>query len=302
MHNIVLRSLRQLTDLKTIGIRPLLEPSSLLQIQVPQCHRFITADDDAWWARNLGNFPDGYSPCNVIHSERIPPMHQDTREILIERYCPKELVEEIKASDANRDSLVRPYLGRRRVVSKDFRPSRFKAFSLRNFPLHLDQMEELGISDTDMQLYAKIMAEALAMMHWYGEIDANDVEFVLAPSSSSSNPVITNVLGPHVMWILDFDCCRKMSMDERGIEQAVTAFLRNDPFYPRPGGRGYSQQSPLWRAFRDRYLQTSSVIIRSSSQVQDTDERIRLPRLFIERIEQTEAQEGLENRSKCTGG
>ncbi|KAL2222597.1 zinc finger protein-domain-containing protein [Thermoascus aurantiacus ATCC 26904] len=215
-------------------------------MRVPQCHRFITADDDAWWAANLANFPEGYSPCNVIHSERIPPMSRRTREILIQRYCPESLVEEIKGSDANRDCLIRPYLA-----------------------------------------LPKIMAEALAMMHWYGEIDANEVEFVPAPpsppppsSSSSSSfssgpsPVINNILGPHVMRTLDFDCRRKMSIDEKGIEQAVTAFSRNDPFYPRPGpgGRGGGEEGSsqplslsLWTAFQDRYLQTSDATIRSSS-------------------------------------
>jgi Zinc finger protein len=43
-------------------------------------------------------------------------------------------------------------------------------------------------------------------------------------------------------------------MDEKGIDQAVTAFFRNDPFYPRP-------YQPLWKEFRDQYLQTSSDII-----------------------------------------
>jgi len=82
-------------------------------------------------------------------------MPRRTREILIQRYCPESLVEEIKGSDANRDCLIRPYLGRRRRVVVSTRTSRFREFSLRNFPLHLDQMEELGIPVTDMQLYPR---------------------------------------------------------------------------------------------------------------------------------------------------
>jgi len=155
------------------------------------------------------------------------------------------------------------------------------------------------------------------MMHWYGEIDANEVEFVPAPSSppppssssssfsSGPSPVINNILGPHVMRTLDFDCRRKMSIDENGIEQAVTAFFRNDPFYPRPGpgGRGGGEEGSsqplslsLWTAFQDRYLQTSDATIRSSSssQVQDVDARIRLSRFFIERIEETGARKDLK--------
>lgn len=246
-------------------------------------------------------------------------MPRRTREILIQRYCPESLVEEIKGSDANRDCLIRPYLGRRRRVVVSTRTSRFRESSLRNFPLHLDQMEELGIPVTDIAALPKIMAEALAMMHWYGEIDAKEVEFVPAPSSppspsssssssfsSGPSPVINNILGPHVMRTLDFDCRRKMSIDEKGIEQAVTAFFRNDPFYPRPGpgGRGGGEEGSsqplslsLWTAFQDRYLQTSDATIRSSSsssQVQHVDARIRLSRFFIERIEETGARKDLK--------
>src|SRR5436190_20106741 len=275
MHNRVLGSLRQLANLKAAG---------LLQIQVPQCFRFITAND-GWWIESLGKFPQEYSPCNIIQSERIPHVGQHIRELLIDMFCPPSLVAEIKASSANKDCLIRPYLGRRRVVQENPQPSGFKAFSLRNFPLHLDRMELLGISSGDTEFYAKTMAEALAMMHWCGEIDANDVEFVLAPSSELSAPkcrsVISNVLGGHTMWLLDFDCCKTMSMDEKGVDQAVSAFFRNDPYYPRPGSSPH-----LWEAFRQEYLETSSDII-GNRQVQDKDWRRTLSRAFIEGIEQT---------------
>lgn len=166
VHKRVLESLNQPTDLGTTSPR----------IQVPQCYRFITADDQNWWSC-LDLFPHGYTPCNVIQSERIPPLPQNIREFLIDEYCPSFLSSEIKASDANRDCIVRPYLGRRRfapatTVNGGNRPPRFSAFSLRNFPLHIDQMERL---DIDAKVYAEIMAESLAMMHWHTKIDANDV-------------------------------------------------------------------------------------------------------------------------------
>lgn len=34
---------------------------------------------------------------------------------------------------------------------------------------------------SDLSQYVRAMAEALATMHWVGEIDGNDIEFVLAP-------------------------------------------------------------------------------------------------------------------------
>ncbi|KAH0536254.1 hypothetical protein FGG08_006861 [Glutinoglossum americanum] len=268
MHMRVLESLDRLTGLGDTDLS--------LHIQVPQCYRFIEATDQEWWNKNLTSFPRGYSPCNVLHSERIPPLPQNIREFLIDEYCPTPLISEIKASDANQDCLIRPYLGRRRITpsNKDW-PSRYKAFSLRNFPLHEDQMEDLGIG-ADITTCAEMMAETLAMIHWYGGLDANDVEFVLAPPRNGTQPRLSNALGGHTMWLLDFDCCRWMTMDAKGVDQAVTAFLRNDPFYPRPG-------QPLWEKFRDRYLQVSSNIV-----IIEDKRRKPLPEMFIGRVEEAQ--------------
>ncbi|KAN0079086.1 Zinc finger domain containing protein [Elaphomyces granulatus] len=272
MHNQVLKCLNQLNSLEF-----------QLQIQVPQCHRFIAEKDEEWWKENLTRFPANYSPCNILQSQRIPSVPKPIREILIDKYCPSSLMPEIKASDTNRDCLIRPYLGRRRVM-KTRNLSRFRAFSLRNFPLHIDQMEELGIPYSDIKLYAKIMASTLAMTHWSGQIDGNDIEFVLAApntdreSLTGQAAVVSNILGDHSMWILDFDCCKKMSMDIAGVNQAVTAFLRNDPYYPRP-----DSSKEIWAAFRDNYLWVSDRILRQH--IRNENQIEILPRTFIEKIE-----------------
>jgi hypothetical protein len=101
--------------------------------------------------------------------------------------------------------------------------------------MHVDQMEDLGL---DVRAYPGTMAEALALMHWDAGVDAGDVEYVLAPprSSSSSSTFQSSFLGEHTMWILDFDCVRRITMDGAGVERACKAFWGNDPFYPRPGG------------------------------------------------------------------
>ncbi|KAA6413657.1 MAG: hypothetical protein FRX48_02018 [Lasallia pustulata] len=205
-------------------------------------------------------------------------MPQLVREGLIAKYCPSPLAAEIKSSHANRDCLVRPYLGKRRHGGAE-RRSRFQASSLRNLPLHVDQMEQLGL---DIETYAKLMAEALAMMHWYGEMDASDVKFVLAPprSTAPSAKIHSAVLGEHAMWLLDFDCCRQMFMDERGVDQAVAAFFRNDSFFPRPSTRACPDQA-LWEIFRAKYRQASCMVGGDST-------RMRLPRILVEKIEGTQ--------------
>lgn len=81
------------------------------------------------------------------------------------------------------------------------------------------------------------MAETLAMMHWIGEMDGNDIEFVLAPPTQDFSPnestatspppgprVESDALGCHSMWVLDFDLCRRMTMDSNSVEQAAAAF------------------------------------------------------------------------------
>lgn len=270
------------------------------RFRIPGCHRLISSFDP-WWDANSHRFPAGCIPSSAIQAQRIPPMFQPVREMLVDRYCAAPLRDEIKRSWENRDCLIRPYLGRRRFLNADGRPRAKMFFSLRNLPLHLDQMEELGMSLDDMKIYAEAMAEALAVMHWRAGIDGNDVEFVLAPPSHGmSDPgdgpatkellprnesfhngesVVTNVLGAHDVWVLDFDLCRATPMSEQGVQQAVTAFYRNDPYFPRP------RSSPLlWGVFREQYLRCSEM-----GTAAEMDQRVLLSGLFIRAIEEKEA-------------
>jgi hypothetical protein len=139
------------------------------------------------------------------------------------------------------------------------------------------------------------MAETLAIMHWVVRVDANDVEFVLAPVPPDSDDDDDdgekgkgkggrgweNVLGQHALWMLDFDLCRDMSMDEAGVEQAVVAFWKNDPFYPRP-----EEGSVLWKAFRDMYLATSLRVVNVGDGPGPGDRRLELAKLFVDLLEQ----------------
>ncbi|KAI9036041.1 zinc finger protein [Aspergillus affinis] len=167
--------------------------------------------------------------------------------------------------------------------------SKFRGFSLQNFPLHVDQMTELGIPSDDIDCYAAMMGEALATLHWLGEMDGNDVEFVLAPlprrrdeTNNTDYTTITNVLGKHTMWMLDFDLCRSLSMDLDGVQQAVNAFFKNDPFTPRPNTKH-------WTAFRRQYLQTArDVICGFSGDKADLEDRLYLSSQFIELVERQE--------------
>ncbi|KAJ6021508.1 zinc finger protein [Penicillium herquei] len=219
MHNQILKSVKKFSNCY--------KTQNDLHIYIPACYNFISATEQAWWSTNLSRFPSGYTPCNILKSQRIPPFSQVVRQILIDNFRPPNIAKQITISKPDKDCLVRPYLGRRRTRRLNS-TSQFTGFSLRNYPLHLDQMESLGITINDIQQYTRAMAEILALMHWVGKIDGNDIEFVLAPPRhdipSATSSIRSNVLGEHVMWVLDFDLCRNMTMDLKGVEQAVAAF------------------------------------------------------------------------------
>ncbi|KAF3385540.1 hypothetical protein F1880_002130 [Penicillium rolfsii] len=276
MHCRILRSFRASADFFT---------TQHLQSQIPVCHKFIDAIDEEWWTRNLSRFPPGYIPCNVLQSQRIPPLPEAVRHVLIEKYCPPQIIKQITTSEPDKDCLIRPYLGRRRTKRPDS-TSQFAAFSLRNFPLHIDQMESLGLPISDVQKYARAMADTLAVMHWVGEIDANDIEFVLAPpplngAGTSKGSTLSNILGEPTVWVLDFDLCRGMTMDLNGVEQATAAFWGNDPYYPRP----QMEPASLWSAFREQYLRTSDSCA-TLCEPQECAKRQTLAKRFVEMVEE----------------
>lgn len=173
MHNRILQSVQELRESSKLG-------HVHLRIHIPACFDFIESIDQNWWSVNQRKFPSEYSACNVLHSQRIPPFSEGTRRLLVHHYCSTKITQGIVSSEANQDCLIRPYLGRRRT-QRSRTTSQFTPFSLRNFPLHLDQMESLSITTGDIHQYARIMAETIAVMHWVAEIDGNDIEFVLAP-------------------------------------------------------------------------------------------------------------------------
>lgn len=84
--------------------------------RIPQCHEFITAGDPSW-AENPGVFPEQFTACRTLVSERVPSPSPPAREMLVDKYCPAHTREKIKANVSDRDCMVRPYLGKRRQES-----------------------------------------------------------------------------------------------------------------------------------------------------------------------------------------
>ena len=120
-------------------------------------------------------------------------------------------------------------------------------FSLRNYKLHIDQVQSLQL---DAEEYAKSMAGALAVLHWHTKVDAMDIEFVLGSSPTDNNAVRraldlrkiesldpgTSTYEPTTnnspnfkkrsisLWMIDFDACSTITLNDTGVCQAVKGF------------------------------------------------------------------------------
>lgn len=265
-----------------------------LPFEIPRCFGFLDSKDSAWDGI-LPRLHDTNTRRDAIVSEKINPVPVYTRRLLVHRFRADIDEEKVMNNLNNEHCLIRPYLTRRkyRPPAPDSLPrKRVLAFSLQNFPLHLGRMEQLGL---DPREYAIAMADALAFMHWVARVDGNDVEYVLGrprsppsiccqhhqKSSQDAYPHNTRILGAHTMWILDFDMCRDLTLDESGVEQACNAFWGNDSWYPLPG-RSVEADQKLWDLFEHRFLESSAKSLGTRSG------RIGvLPSLLMEKIKQT---------------
>ncbi|KAK4040874.1 zinc finger protein-domain-containing protein [Parachaetomium inaequale] len=268
-------------------------PAALFRVNIPSHFAFL-APDAAAWANTLPRLPALHwadeRPPPALVSERVMPVPRQTRRLLVHAF--RDRPEGVLDNKWNEHCLVRPYLGRRRrrggdgAARKGTSKNSLVGSGLRDYPLHADQMEQLGLPAAQ---YALAMADALAFLHWTVRTDAAGVEFVLARPRHHAGLCIGtqefdagSVLGPHAMWLLDFDCCGEMPMTEEGVGEVARGFWMGDPFFPHPDCKGCDGDERLWRAFRDRYLCASREMVRGE------DERVRmLPEMVVARIVET---------------
>jgi hypothetical protein len=254
-------------------------------INIPENKGWLGPTHDQFWNRNIQFFPDGFERSYGLMAERIFPLPFPVRAAIVDAFAPKDVKRnktEFLALAANKDCLVRLYLGRR--------STRSGTFKLRNFDMTVNEMEYLRL---DTAVYAESMAESLAILHWKAGVDANDVEFVLGSSPRvKMSPSVSDIqnaskeeaaaLGQAYdfehrsvgMWLLDFDQCQSFSWDKQGVQQLMKGFYFNDPYYPRPSSKSEKDQM-LWVRFKERYLEVSQIITPDSE----------MPEQFINAVE-----------------
>ena len=271
---------------------------SVHPVTIPSCQRYIAKSDETWWADHSKRFPceEQYRE-DVLHVEHIPPLSNTIRNALIDQYCDEPLQETARTQISNHDCLVRLYLGKRRNRTKRVKLSK-TCFGLRNFPLCVNQMQQLGL---DTRSFALAMADALAVMHWHAHIDAADVEFVLGSAprldliriietkeTRMEHGKVSDEDQPNVrLWLLDFNQCQDIAMNETGVEQAVKRFFDNDAYFPRPC-TGNQEAEEDWLVFSHRYLKVSTELRRRDLQNRGWHEReaAMLPTLFVAKVKE----------------
>ncbi|MCJ1379239.1 hypothetical protein MMC17_002339 [Xylographa soralifera] len=261
---------------------------------------FISSNNHQWWTAHASKFPRGHQdpPMRILCLERIPPLNQQIREHLIDTFCPDHGRAGAKRGAGNADCIARLYLGRRRQPRG--RPQQF--FSLRNFSLHLDMAEGLGL---DVEAYAAEMAGALARVVGealgLGALSGEQVGRMAVNSDTmlgdagvrvwEEEPAgLDSMEGRAVesldetgmcLWMLDYDKCHAMEWSDEGVTQAVVAVEENDPYFPKPQMEREGDRR-LWEGFKEAYLKASEVIM-----AEDGIEGavLGLPRKFVEEWE-----------------
>ncbi|KAK4199785.1 hypothetical protein QBC40DRAFT_175450 [Triangularia verruculosa] len=265
-------------------------------VKIPECYYFVPHELTDWFDLRPGLVHAAQEVCHLptaaLVAERILPLPEVIRVMLIERYCPPRIKQAALIDPANKDCLIRPYLGSNKTRAGIF-------FSLRNFKLHLNQMVEIGV---DIAMFNRKMAVSMAIMHWAARVDARDAEFVIGSSTAKSTPAqlrpaqlegLTKptYTGPSTLLdedffqrsidlcIMDFNQVRSITLDEAGVALAVEAVKLNDPYLPRPGGAS-RVENDLWVTFVASYIAASDSILAALG-FKEGGKEMMLPRQFI---------------------
>lgn len=241
-------------------------------VHVPKPYSFILeSQNDAFWNEVLPNIPRAYrTRGNVVTMERILPLPKVVRKALINHFCCRERdlsiteIESLLNNPSNKHCLARVYLGKTDGPINQDHPA-----PLRNFPLYLSSMQELGINTLAL---AEEMGKAYATLHWGAATNGDDVEFVLGTSASEERRA--HVESPDFqhravgLYLLDFGQCEAVDLTQDCdvvYQQFKGAMVTGDNqlFIPR------SSNSPaLFAAFKKGYIDAGSVIL-SAKQLND---------------------------------
>ncbi|KAK7210351.1 hypothetical protein V2G26_017529 [Clonostachys chloroleuca] len=272
-----------------------------MDINIPELHSWVSPAIKTFWAHyGLRSPQDIDATSFTLVSNRVFPVPLPVRDALVDVLCPPAIRKQKQAFLAkpeNQNCLIRLYLGRREITRAK---KNIQNIRLQNFPLHVNEMEDLGL---DTASFAQVMAQTLAILHWKAGVDGNDIEFILGSSPEStrlpSRAEIMNAdkyslgtlfrfdLGRRSisLWVIDFNQCSTFEDNEAGLKKIVDAFFWNDPYYPRPNSTNDRDQN-LWATFSQRYLEVSRTFTDSATpgaliaQIEERDRKGTISGLF----------------------
>lgn len=249
-----------------------------VHVHVPALKMWVDPKSEHFWSTNSALFHKDVQVRDYgLVSERIYPLPYPVRSAMVDTFAPKGVMDrkhDFLSMQKNKDCLIRLYMGRR----NDDAPStsmQADNFHLRNFPLHINEMERLKLKTS---YFAELMAQALAILHWRAGLDANDVEFVFGSSPQVNElPTAEDISTVDKdsaatlfrsdfqhrtisVWLLDFNMCQTFNKDPAGLKKLVDAFYWNDPYYPRPTSKN-SKDRELWKIFANHYLEVSAELV-----------------------------------------
>jgi hypothetical protein len=235
------------------------------QVHVPKPHEFVPkTHHHTFWDEVFPKMPLAYrTRGDVVKMDRILPLPKVVRKALITHLCVRDQnldatdIETLLNEPKNKHCLARVYLGKATgPMSLD------NSAPLRNFPLYLGFMEELGI---DTVALANEMGKAYAILHWGAGVNGDDVEFVLGTSTiEAPRTVVESPDFQHravSLYLLDFGQCEAVDLtqDCDVVYQAFKGAMvtgDNQRFIPH-----YSRSLGLFAVFRKGYMDAGNAIL-----------------------------------------
>lgn len=223
---------------------------------VPKALRFIPkTGDELFWEELLPKLPQEYrTRDNSMLLQRILPLPKVVRRALINEFITADVSQAsaLLADPRNKHCLARVYLGKENGTLSHESP-------LRNFPLYLDNMKQIGI---DTIRLASALGKAYATLHWGAGVNGDDVEFVFgttAKQALSGNPPDFQHRAI-CLFLLDFGQCDivDLSQESEIVYQAFKGAMvtgDNQRFIP------HTNQSELFAAFKEGYSAAGTIIL-----------------------------------------
>ncbi|KAL6874459.1 hypothetical protein HDV57DRAFT_510962 [Trichoderma longibrachiatum] len=234
---------------------------------------------------------------NALVAEQIRLLPGSIRRALLSKLGRSCVTAVASASGSTADCVARLYLGREGDSSKG------KAIPLENHrSINLHQMLKIQM---DVEVMARRVAVAMAILHWGAKMDGRGVKFLLGGSCETvsrhenSRPIshgsgspgsssTTKASGPSKaaqevltrrttkLWLINFHLLQPMTMDNEALARACKAMCSSDPHFTMPLQKSESQKK-AWNAFVMSYIAASEMILRENGE----EEFLELPFLLI---------------------